>query len=118
MKMQPKYHKIISATLVEGSKRRGRNIMRYVLQYNSRLFQDAVCQGIDTEVFYPVKELFTLEEELMFKAMCSDCPVMRACLEWGLAHERYGVWGGTTPPMRTKIRHNIGWDLTEPSRQA
>ena len=50
----------------------------------------------------------------MFERMCIECPAMQACLEWGLAHERYGVWGGTTPPMRHKIRQRIGWDLTDP----
>jgi hypothetical protein len=112
--MKPKHHTIVSATEVVGNKRKGRGLMRYVLRYNPRLFDKAVCQGIDTEVFYPAKEIFSHDEESMFTRMCTECPVMEACLEWGLAHERYGVWGGTTPPMRAKIRQRIKWDLTDP----
>jgi hypothetical protein len=35
--------------------------------------------------------------------------VMEACLEWGIAMERYGVWGATTPHERFAIRkrHNL-----------
>jgi hypothetical protein len=112
--MKPMYHRIISATNVGGSKRKGMNLIRYVLRYDSSNFNGAVCQGINTELFYPAKEMFTHDEEKMFERMCIECPAMQACLEWGLAHERYGVWGGTTPPMRHKIRQRIGWDLTEP----
>jgi len=112
--MKPLHHHIISATNVSGNKRKGRNLIRYVLRYNSRHFEKAVCRGIDTDVFYPAKEIFSHDEERMFERMCIECPAMQACLEWGLAHERYGVWGGTTPPMRHKRRQRIGWDLTDP----
>ena len=112
MEMKPKYHKIISSD--GGINRYKKGLVNYVLKYNARLWDKAICKGVNTDVFYPVQELFSRDEERMFKKMCSDCPVMMACLEWGLAHERYGVWGGTTPPMRHKIRKNIGWGLTEP----
>lgn len=109
---EPQFHKVISA--INSRNRYNKGVVSYVLRYNARLWEKAMCKGIDTEVFYPVQELFTRDEERMIEKMCIECPVMMACLEWGLAHERYGVWGGTTPPMRHKIRKRIGWGLTDP----
>jgi hypothetical protein len=73
-----------------------------------------MCRGIHTDVFYPAQELFSRDEERMFKRMCANCPAMQACLEWGLASERYGVWGGTTPITRTTLRRKMGWGVTDP----
>ena len=38
------------------------------------------------------------------KAMCRRCPVRQVCLGHALRHESFGVWGGTTPSERDKIR--------------
>ncbi len=41
------------------------------------------------------------------KAMtiCGACPVESECLQYAMAmHEKYGIWGGKTPPMRNKYR--------------
>lgn len=35
--------------------------------------------------------------------ICLECPVMDKCLKVGL-YEEYGIWGGTTPEQRRKIR--------------
>lgn len=114
--MTPQFHTVVNQKEIAGNKKKGGGrLIRYVLKHNPLLFINASCVGISTDVFYPAQEFFTHEEERLFERMCSDCPAMMACLEWGLAHERYGVWGGTTPPMRHKIRKKIGWDLTDPS---
>lgn len=110
--MKPEHHKIVEQTELAG--RKGNRVMRYVLRYNSKLFDNGACNGIDTDVFYPVQDTFTTAEEKVIERMCIDCPVMMACLEWGLAHERYGVWGGTTPARRKAIRTRIGWVVSEP----
>lgn len=109
---RPEFHQIVSEK--NSRNRYNKGLVSFVLKYRPSLWDRAACRGIDTEVFYPAQELFTRDEERMFERMCTDCPIMMACLEWGLAHERYGVWGGTTPPMRHKIRKTIGWGLTEP----
>jgi len=110
--MKPEFHKVISVNGIKN--RHGKGLISYVLRYNQRLWDKAVCRGIDTDIFYPAQELFSRNEERMIESMCIDCPVMMACLEWGLAHERYGVWGGTTPAMRHRIRKNIGWVVSDP----
>ena len=109
--MIPRHHKILSQKVLSD---RGKKVIRYVLRYNSKLFDRGACKGIDTNLFYPDKDLFSREEERIFHKMCVECPVMEACLEWGLAHERYGVWGGTTPAQRKAVRKRIGWMVSEP----
>jgi WhiB family redox-sensing transcriptional regulator len=37
------------------------------------------------------------------REICMECPVMDKCLKVGL-FEEYGIWGGTTPEQRRKIR--------------
>jgi WhiB family transcriptional regulator, redox-sensing transcriptional regulator len=110
--MRPQFHKILEETKLIG--KHGKSVTRYVLRYNPKLFIQGACKGIDTEVFYPIKDTFTREEENMIERMCIDCPIMMACLEWGIAHETYGVWGGTTPNKRKIIRNNLGWVASEP----
>lgn len=47
-------------------------------------------------------------------ALCEGCPVQTACREWGIAHEEYGVWGGTTATDRERIRRDRGQVLVSP----
>lgn len=37
------------------------------------------------------------------RQICMRCPVISQCLRVGL-REEYGIWGGTTPKQRQKIR--------------
>ena len=61
----------------------------------------AACRGIDPEVFYPVSDE---DEAWEAKAICAQCPVRQACLEYALANrEREGVWGGTTERERRRV---------------
>ena len=108
---KPKHHTVVSHEKVRN---RTRWYERWVLRYNPRNFDGANCKGIDTDIFYPAKEKFDPSEERLFTRMCNNCPVQEACLEWGIAHERFGVWGGTTPPMRTRIRTKLGIFIADP----
>lgn len=39
------------------------------------------------------------------KKMCRGCPVATECLLWALEHdEEYGIWGGSTPDERHKMK--------------
>ena len=43
------------------------------------------------------------------KAICRLCPALRECREWAVeAHEPFGIWAGTTPEDRKKIRKARG----------
>jgi WhiB family redox-sensing transcriptional regulator len=66
----------------------------------------AACRGSDPEVFFPVGYAGpALDQEAMAKAICAGCSVRTDCLEWALrAGEPDGVWGGTTPEERRRLR--------------
>lgn len=60
----------------------------------------AACQGVDPDIFFPVSD----EDAVQAKAICAECPVREACLEWALAtRERDGVWGGATERERRRM---------------
>jgi WhiB family redox-sensing transcriptional regulator len=61
---------------------------------------DALCAERDPEVFYPEKG----ERSEPAIAICRQCPVRRACLDYALDHNEYGVWGGTSETQRRQIR--------------
>jgi WhiB family redox-sensing transcriptional regulator len=61
----------------------------------------AACRGTDTEIFYPVNA----EEEAEALSICATCPVRAQCLDYAIHNrEAYGIWGGTTPEQRRRIR--------------
>lgn len=67
---------------------------------NQNWREHAACQGIDAEVFYPVED----EDADPAKAVCAQCTVATACLEYALAaRERDGVWGGATERERRRL---------------
>ncbi len=62
----------------------------------------AACRGLDVEVFYPVTE--DEADAVEGKAICAECPVRQACLEYALANrEREGIWGGATERERRRL---------------
>jgi WhiB family transcriptional regulator, redox-sensing transcriptional regulator len=62
--------------------------------------QHAACRGIAPDVFYPVSD----DEAEPAKAVCDQCSVRQACLEYALtAREKEGVWGGATERERRRI---------------
>jgi len=105
MTSRPQYHKILN------EKKNADGTVSYTLKYRSELFKQAACVGLDTELFFPIVERDFPEPAV--KKMCSKCPIMNTCLEWGLAHERYGIWGGTTVRTRNTIRRLKGWVVNE-----
>jgi hypothetical protein len=110
--IKPKYHRVVDKKV--STNRYGKEVTAFKLRWNPELTEQALCRGIDTEIFFPDKDIFSREEEQTFVRMCSDCPVMEMCLEWAVAHERSGIWGGTTPIRRTHERKMRGWLLTDP----
>lgn len=65
----------------------------------------ALCAapGQDPDLWHPANGNRAGAERA--KQICQRCPVREGCLAWALqAHEEHGVWGGTTPRDRRKIR--------------
>ena len=54
----------------------------------------AACADSDAAMFFPAGTLGGAAVARA-KAVCADCPVRAACLEWAVATgQRSGVWGG------------------------
>jgi WhiB family redox-sensing transcriptional regulator len=61
----------------------------------------AACRGTETEIFFPA----TPDEEAEALSICATCPVRAQCLDYAVRNrETYGIWGGTTPEQRRRMR--------------
>lgn len=69
---------------------------------------DAACRGEDLVLFFgldgerqPEKDI----RERKAKAICSQCPVRAACLDYALSrNEKTGLWGGLSEDERASER--------------
>lgn len=68
------------------------------------------CYGVDVRIFYSTQSKFRRRA----LALCKNCTLQPACLERGLKHEEFGIWGGTTPEQRVKIRKERGIIVERP----
>ena len=72
----------------------------------------AKCLGMDAEVFFPAADSYPSPHAAKLavreaKGVCGTCRVRQPCLEENI-HERFGVWGGTTPDERARLRRRSG----------
>ena len=70
-------------------------------------FCRAACRALPTELFFPAGELDdqAVEQAEEAKAVCAQCPVRIACLEFAIAtNQPYGIWGGANTSERRSIR--------------
>ncbi|MDA8310254.1 MAG: WhiB family transcriptional regulator [Actinomycetota bacterium] len=67
----------------------------------------AACRGRTEDMFPTVGRGSTALAYSPALAMCTTCPVVEECREAG-AHERHGVWGGTTPAERSPRHRRAG----------
>lgn len=71
----------------------------------------AACRDADPALFFP----FTWDDhpsrsddQARAQRICQTCPVQPACLAWALrTGEPDGIWGGTTPDERRRIRARL-----------
>jgi len=66
------------------------------------------CRGPHSTVFFPPPQFERKQEraarEARAKEICSDCPVVRDCLDYALSiREPHGVWGGLTEAERRQL---------------
>jgi WhiB family transcriptional regulator, redox-sensing transcriptional regulator len=65
----------------------------------------AACRGTaNRDIFFPTRNEGPNGAEAA-KSVCEGCPVRVECLEYALeAEEEFGVWGGTTPAERRRMK--------------
>jgi WhiB family redox-sensing transcriptional regulator len=66
----------------------------------------ASCRDTNPDLFFPVGTTGPAIEQIeQAKAVCRECPVQGACLEFALVtNQDSGVWGGTSEEERRKLR--------------
>jgi WhiB family redox-sensing transcriptional regulator len=62
--------------------------------------ESAACKGLDPAIFFPPEE----KDEALAKAICATCPVRSECLEWAMATNQEGIWGGTNETERRRLK--------------
>lgn len=69
----------------------------------------AACLDEDPELFFPIGESEAAQRQFReAQAVCAGCPVPTPCLTFALkANVTYGVWGGTDPKERARMRRRI-----------
>lgn len=88
---------------------------------------DGACRGKDLAIFYPYdnyeeirhdKELMRIAREriALARSICDSCHVKDPCFAYGVYHEAYGIWGGSSENERIEFRrkHNIQRVIREP----
>lgn len=76
---------------------------------------DEPCAEIGVEFFYLDEHSGTPKNIIkMIKEMCSGCKVRDDCLEWAVRHEKHGLWAGTTPSERARMRYKRGITVESP----
>jgi WhiB family transcriptional regulator, redox-sensing transcriptional regulator len=64
----------------------------------------AACRSADPDLFFPVSSSGrSLEQEERAKAVCRTCIVRRQCLQYAIAANEEGVWGGMTEDERLRV---------------
>jgi WhiB family redox-sensing transcriptional regulator len=66
--------------------------------------EQALCRQFnDPEIWFP-DEAGDSETAQDAKAICTLCPVKDACLEWALANNEQGIWGGMGSSQRARLK--------------
>jgi WhiB family redox-sensing transcriptional regulator len=64
----------------------------------------AACRDADPDLFFPE----SMEDAGPAKRVCAGCPVALECFRFALdTEQRWGVWAGTTPKQRTRLRTRL-----------
>jgi len=65
---------------------------------------DEPCRSMDPEWYFPAEKVAYSSEQRQVCEICATCQMRPQCLEWGLHHERYGIWGGLNQYGLDRIR--------------
>jgi WhiB family redox-sensing transcriptional regulator len=64
------------------------------------------CRSADPDLFFPIAEVPATERQVrLAQRICAGCAVRQQCLDFAMrTGEAYGIWGGTTPAERIRVR--------------
>ena len=68
---------------------------------------DCGCNGLHPKYWHPESSEDSVGAYEIARPICATCPLQVRCLEYALANNiDHGMWGGTTPRERRRIRRN------------
>ena len=64
------------------------------------------CLSADPDLFFPIATGgAAVRQVTQAQQICAGCGVRQQCLEFAMSTgETYGIWGGTTPEERIRVR--------------
>lgn len=63
--------------------------------------------GVDPDIFFPQgTSREVASKTAQAKAMCSQCPMIEACLLSAMDNAEWGIWGGSTMKERQTMRRS------------
>jgi WhiB family transcriptional regulator, redox-sensing transcriptional regulator len=88
-----------------------------MIEYVGNWRAASACLNTDPDVFFPVA-VGSAASKQVARALriCAGCPVRQQCLDFAMrSGEKEGIWGGTTPEERIRVRRARN---RRPARQA
>lgn len=79
-----------------------------------REYESPLCAQVDGEIWFPEQSGTTAPA----KRICGSCLHKTECAEWGIKHERFGVWGGLSAEERKDVRRKKNILLETPDIEA
>lgn len=85
-------------------------------------YESPGCASVGGNFWFPEKDVVEggietfaghSQEAQMAKAVCGSCIHKQECLQWGLKHELFGIWGGSTSKERQQMRARLRITLKE-----
>lgn len=64
----------------------------------------AACRGHDTDWWYPEQGGHRTAATREAKRICRGCPVVAECGQYGIEHEKHGIWGALSERERKAAR--------------
>ena len=85
-------------------------------------YEDPSCASVGGDFWFPDFDRFSTSiikteekkaEIKVAKSICNGCVHKIECQQWGLKHERYGIWGGLSEKERFSIRKRLNITIEE-----
>jgi hypothetical protein len=79
-------------------------------------YEDPSCASVGGNFWFPERDAgslgltvinFQSEEAKIARNVCNSCTHKIECQQWGIQHEKYGIWGGLTEGEREPIRKRL-----------
>jgi len=81
--------------------------------------RNGLCVGYDVRMWFPHAEKLpgsqfaknykqAADNTIKAKEICEECSARMDCLNYGLYHEMFGIWGGLTERERKTMRRKHG----------